>query len=58
MAVESDIAIGEAQRRTEETPTDPIESPREWGSFELDQAVVDSGYLTRSCMINKLTTSP
>jgi hypothetical protein len=57
MAVETDIVIGEAQRRIEETPIDPIEPPRESGLFELDQAVVDGGYLTRSCMVYTLTTS-
>ena len=41
MAVEIDITTGEAQRRIEEVPKDPIESPRVKGSFELDQAVVD-----------------
>ncbi|MCJ1430405.1 hypothetical protein MMC29_008323, partial [Sticta canariensis] len=40
MAVEIDITTGEAQRRIEEVPKDPIEPPRENGSFELDQAVV------------------
>jgi len=57
MAAETDIVIGEAQRRIEKTPTDPIEPPRESGSFELDQAVVDGGYLTRSCIIYTLITS-
>ena len=51
MAVETDIAIGEAQRRIEETPIGPIVPPREWGSFDLDQAIIDGEYLTRSCMI-------
>jgi hypothetical protein len=44
MAVETDILIGEAQRKIEETPTDLIEPPKPWGSFDLDQAVVDGGY--------------
>ena len=50
MAVESDIAIGEAQRRIEETPKEPIEIPRESGSFGLDQAVVDGEYSNYLCM--------
>lgn len=49
MEVETHIDIGEAQRRIEETPTEPIEPPSEQGAFELDQAVVDGACLARSC---------
>ena len=57
MDFESDIVIGEAQRRIEKTPIEPIEPPRKGGSFELDQAVVDGGYLDCSCMIYTLIIS-
>lgn len=40
----SNIAIGEAQRRIEERPTDPIEPPKASGAFELNQAVIDGEY--------------
>ena len=43
MDIEIDITPGEEQRWIEEVPKDPIEPPRENGSFELDQAVIDGG---------------
>jgi hypothetical protein len=37
----SNIAINDAQRKIESTPTDPIQPPLATGSFEVNQTVID-----------------
>jgi hypothetical protein len=37
----SNIAIGDAQRKIEQTPAEPIEPPKPAGQYEVDQSVID-----------------
>lgn len=40
----SNIAISEAQRRVEETPTDLIAPPIAAGTYQVDESVIECGF--------------